>query len=246
MAKTVLVVDDDFRIRDLLRMYLEKSGLQVTESENGLDALLSFQQGAPDIVILDGMMPVLDGWETCRQMRKIASTPIIMLTARVEETDKLLSFESGADDYVGKPFNPAEVVARVRAILRRSSGVGNNEQLQKSIPMQTFCRMEIDVQSHTVKINGAEIELTTKEFDLLCLLAKHPNRTFTREQLLEAVWGFNNEGDTRTVDVHMQRLRKKIDNGACPDWQIATVWGIGYRFETSIAPKKETFSRIAR
>ena len=229
----VMVVDDDSRIRELLRLYLEQAGFAVTEAENGLAAMLLFQQSQPDIIILDIMMPVLDGLETCRQIRKLRSTPIILLTARVEDEDKLSGFETGADDYVSKPFAPGEVVARVQAILRRTSPLAISQPLSPPKPLLSHCQLEIDAKSRTVKIAEQEIDLTAKEFDLLLTLAAHPGRIHSRELLLAAVWGIESSDDTRTVDVHMQRLRQKLQNGQCPNWHIATVWGVGYRFETS-------------
>ena len=230
---TVLIVDDDSRIRELLRLYLEQAGFAVSEAENGLAAMLLFQQSQPDIIILDIMMPVLDGLETCRQIRKLGSTPIILLTARAEDEDKLFGFETGADDYVSKPFAPGEVVARVQAILRRTSQSGVSQPLSPPKLPLAHCQLEIDDKSRTVKVAEQEIDLTAKEFDLLFLLTSHPGRTHTREALLSQVWGLETSGDTRTVDVHVQRLRQKLQNGRCPNWNIATVWGVGYRFEIS-------------
>ena len=230
--QTVMIVDDDSRIRVLLRMYLEKADFQVTEAENGVAALLLYQQNKPDIIVLDIMMPVLDGMETCRQIRKIASTPIILLTARGEDEDKLLGFETGADDYVSKPFAPGEVVARVQAILRRISPSGGTTTLSPSKAPLSCCRLEIDANARTVTRAEEIIELTSKEFDLLYILASHPGRIHTRESLLAEVWGLETVWDTRTIDVHVQRLRQKLHNGQCPSWNIATVWGVGYRFDT--------------
>jgi two-component system, OmpR family, response regulator ResD len=233
----VMIVDDDVRIRELLRLYLEQAGFAVTEADNGVAALLLFQQSRPDIIVLDIMMPVLDGLETCRQIRKIDSTPIILLTARAEDEDKLLGFETGADDYVSKPFAPGEVVARVQAILRRFSPVSVTAPLPTPIPPLSCCLLEINANSRTVKIAEEVIELTAKEFDLLYTLAAHPGRIHTREALLAEVWGLDASGDTRTVDVHVQRLRTKLQNGQCPSWNIATVWGMGYRFDSSEKPE---------
>lgn len=227
---TVLVVDDDVRIRELLRLYLDQAGFSVMEAENGLAALLLFQQSPPDLVILDIMMPVLDGLETCRQIRKLGATPIILLTARTEDEDKLLGFETGADDYVSKPFAPGEVIARVQAILRRTSP-SDPLPVSPAKPSLFYCRLEIDADSRTVTKADELIELTAKEFDLLYILASHPGRIHTREALMAEIWGFDATVDTRTVDVHVQRLRQKLENGKCPDWNISTVWGVGYRFD---------------
>lgn len=234
MSKTkVMIVDDDSRIRDLLRIYLIKADFQVIEAEDGITALLLHQQNKPDIILLDIMMPVLDGLETCRQIRKLDSTPIILLTARTEEEDKLMAFGSGADDYVEKPFNPSEVIARIRAILRRRPASGNVAPVLPTVPSITHGLLVIDPLSRTVKIDGMDKELTVKEFDLLQTLAGHPGHVFTRESLLQTIWGIEPTGDTRTVDIHIQRLRQKLEDGCCPQWKIATVWGIGYRFEIS-------------
>ena len=234
MSKTkVMIVDDDSRIRDLLRIYLIKADFQVIEAEDGISALLLHQQNKPDIILLDIMMPVLDGLETCRQIRKLDSTPIILLTARTEEEDKLMAFGSGADDYVEKPFNPSEVIARIRAILRRRPASGNVAPVLPAVPSITHGLLVIDPLSRTVKIDGMDKELTVKEFDLLQTLAGHPGHVFTRESLLQTIWGIEPTGDTRTVDIHIQRLRQKLEDGCCPQWKIATVWGIGYRFEIS-------------
>ena len=239
MAKSiVMVVDDDSRLRDLLRLYLEKADFHVIEAENGLAALLLFQQQKPDILVLDIMMPVLDGLETCRQIRKTADTPILLLTARTEEEDKLLAFDSGADDYVEKPFNPKEIVARLQAILRRRVPSPDDPGNSLAEPPVKHCLLVIDPQAHTVKIDGAEKELTAKEFDLLHTLASNPDHIFTRENLLKTLWEFDTAVDTRTVDIHIQRLRQKLEDGCCPQWRIATVWGVGYRFETGRAAAK--------
>ncbi len=238
----ILVVDDDARIRNLLRLYLEKADFCVSEAENGLDALLQLQQDKPDLIVLDIMMPVLDGLEACRQIRKLDTTPILLLTARTEADDKLLAFESGADDYVEKPFNPQEIVARARAILRRRPAVTKmlkpaNEPAMT--PSVRHCMLVIDPQARSVKIDGAEKDLTAKEFDLLLALASRPGHVFSRENLLQTVWSVDPNGDSRTVDIHIQRLRQKLDDGCCPAWKIATVWGIGYRFEINSAKEPQ-------
>lgn len=229
----ILVVDDDARIRNLLRLYLEKADFCVSEAENGLEALLQLQQDKPDLIVLDIMMPVLDGLEACRQIRKFAATPILLLTARTEADDKLLAFDSGADDYVEKPFNPQEVVARVRAILRRRPVAAKPVKEPNLIPAVRHCLLVIDSQARSVRIDGVEKELTAKEFDLLHTLASHAGHVFSRESLLQSVWGMDAAGDSRTVDIHIQRLRQKLNDGCCPSWKIATAWGIGYRFETT-------------
>lgn len=240
MKKTILVVDDDLRIRELLRMYLETAGFKVAEADNGVAALLLLQQSPPDLIILDIMMPVLDGLETCRQIRKLTATPIILLTARAEDEDKIFGFEIGADDYVTKPFAPGEVVARVQAILRRTALVDATPPQKPDKPVLSYCQLAIDPISRSVKIAKETIELTAKEFDLLYTLAAHPGRIHTREALLSGVWGYETDVDTRTVDVHVQRLRSKLQTGRCQDWNIATVWGTGYRFD--LTPDRENKS----
>ena len=232
MKKTILVVDDDLHIRELLRLYLENAGYAVLGAENGVEALLVFQQSRPDLVILDIMMPVLDGIETCRQIRNLAVTPVILLTARTEAEDKLTGFECGADDYVVKPFSPGEVVARVQAILRRIDPAPAGQPPAPAAPTFSYGDLSIDEASRTVKIGPDEIELTAKEFNLLYLLAAHPGRIYTREALLSSLWSYDAAGDNRTVDVHVQRLRNKLRRNPCSGWSIATVWGVGYRFDS--------------
>lgn len=232
MKQTILVVDDDGQIRQILRLYLENAGFAVLDAENGVAALLLFQQSRPDLVILDVMMPILDGLETARQIRHLAATPIIFLTARVEDDDKLVGFETGADDYVTKPFSPGEVVARVQAILRRTASNPAIPPSSAGTPPLSFGALSIDAAARTVKVGGEEIELTAREFDLLHTLAAHPGHIYTRESLLSSLWGYGAEADTRTVDVHVQRLRTKLRNDAATDWNITTVWGVGYRFDT--------------
>ena len=231
MKQTILVADDDSQIRQILRLYLENAGFTVLDAENGVAALLLFQQSHPDLVILDIMMPVLDGLETARQIRNLAATPIILLTARVEDDDKLVGFETGADDYVTKPFSPGEVVARVQAILRRTAQPPTATAVADT-PALSFGALSIDAAARTVKIGAEEIELTAREFDLLHILATHPGHIYTRESLLSALWGYGAEADTRTVDVHVQRLRTKLRNDAASDWNLTTVWGVGYRFDS--------------
>ena len=231
MKQTILVADDDSQIRQILRLYLENAGFTVLDAENGVAALLLFQQSHPDLVILDIMMPVLDGLETARQIRNLAATPIILLTARVEDDDKLVGFETGADDYVTKPFSPGEVVARVQAILRRTAQPPTATAVADT-PALSFGALSIDAAARAVKIGAEEVELTAREFDLLHILATHPGHIYTRESLLSALWGYGAEADTRTVDVHVQRLRTKLRNDAASGWNITTVWGVGYRFDS--------------
>ncbi len=223
---TVLVVEDDARVAEVVRLYLDKAGLRVTAVGDGRAALQAFRQVRPDLVILDVMLPALDGWEVCRAIRQESDTPVIMLTARGTGAEKVLGLELGADDYVVKPFDPAELVARVKAVLRRSRrGTGDDRPLR--LP-----GLLVDPARRLVEVDGAEVPMTPKEFDLLLFLGRNAGRVFTREQILNEVWGYDFLGDSRTVDVHVKRLRKKIEGAGRP-WRIATVWGVGYKFEAN-------------
>ncbi len=219
-----LVIDDDVNICELIRLYLEKEGYGVVSAYNGLKALEVFKEYTPDIVILDIMLPGIDGWQVCREIRKISSIPIIMLTAKGETFDKVLGLELGADDYMVKPFDPKELVARVKAVLRRYE--------HKDMDMQeiVYPNLVVNKSNYTVKVAGKNVELPPKELELLFFLASNPNKVFTREQLLEHVWDFDFYGDSRTVDVHVKRLREKIETDQ-QKWQLKTVWGVGYKFE---------------
>ncbi|HOQ06912.1 MAG TPA: response regulator transcription factor [Clostridiales bacterium] len=221
---SVLVVDDDVNICELIRLYLEKEGFEVLAVHNGKSALDVFADSAPNIVILDIMLPGMDGWQVCREIRKISNIPIIMLTAKGETFDKVLGLELGADDYIVKPFDPKELVARVKAVLRRY------ERSDFDVKEVVFPNLVINKSTYVVKLNGKEIDLPPKELELLYFLASNPNKVFTREQLLENVWGYDFYGDSRTVDVHIKRLREKIDQPG-QVWQLKTVWGVGYKFE---------------
>jgi two-component system OmpR family response regulator len=220
----VLVVDDDVNICELLRLYLEKEGYEVETVYNGKSGLEAFGRFAPNIVILDIMLPGIDGWQVCREIRKVSNIPVIMLTAKGETFDKVLGLELGADDYIVKPFEPKELVARVKAVLRRS------ERKDFDVQEVVYPNLVVNKTNYTVKLNGRELELPPKELELLFFLASNPNKVFTREQLLEHVWGYDFFGDSRTVDVHIKRLREKIDLPDQP-WQLKTVWGVGYKFE---------------
>lgn len=224
--KTVLIVDDEQPIRELLALYLVKEGFAVQEAADGAEALIKYQESKPDIIILDIMMPILDGIEVCRQIRKFSHIPIIMLTSRAEDDDRIMGLELGADDYVTKPFNPREVVARVKAVLRRQGMPKESPAAVLSYP-----QLVIDLDRHTVTAFEEEIPLANKELELLWYLASHPGLAFSREQLLESVWDYSYCGDTRTVDTHIKRIRKKLAVQAEPPWDIKTVWGIGYKFE---------------
>ena len=227
-AQTVLIADDDAKIRELLELYLTKEGFAVEQAADGAEAILKAQQLKPDLIVLDVMMPVLDGMEVCRQVRKFSRVPVIMLTARVEDDDRILGLELGADDYVGKPFNPRELVARVKAVLRRvqvaEAPAAGNDVLK-------FPNLLINRQEYAATAGGNTVQLTAKEMDLLWHMASHPGRVFSREQLLESVWGYEYIGDTRTVDTHIKRIRHKLGVQEDGPWDIKTVWGIGYKFE---------------
>lgn len=221
----ILVVDDDLNICELLRLYIEKEGFSVVTANDGAQALKLFEKEQPDLIMLDIMLPELDGWQVCREIRKTSKCPIIMLTAKGEVFDKVLGLELGADDYVVKPFEAKEVVARIRAVLRRSGKTDENEM--KEIKWD---KLSINLTNYELKVDGIQIDTPPKEMELLFHLATHPNRVFTRDQLLDEVWGFDYYGDSRTVDVHVKRLREKID-GVSNKWELKTVWGVGYKFE---------------
>jgi two-component system response regulator ResD len=219
----VLVVDDDKNICEVLKMYLESSGYTVRVAHDGRDAQEMFLNFRPDLVLLDVMLPYIDGIDVLKWIRKDHETPVIMITAKGETFDKVLGLELGADDYIVKPFEPKELMARIKAVLRRySSEVDSKEAL-------SFDNLVIDVNSYSVTYRGQEIKMPPKEFELLYYLASNKNRVFTREQLLCEVWGYDYPGDSRTVDVHIKRLREKIAGG--DNWQLETVWGVGYKFE---------------
>ena len=222
----VLVVDDDANIVKLIKLYLEKEDYTVVTASNGIEALDVYKREIPSIIVLDIMMPQLDGNGVCREIRKTSDVPIIMLTAKGETFDKVLSLELGADDYIVKPFEPKELVARIKAILRRSE-TKNEKSDDKIVQLD---KLEVNLVNYELKIDGKTLEIPPKELELLYFLASHPNRVFTREQLLEEVWGFDYFGDSRTVDVHIKRLREKLE-GAEANWQLKTVWGVGYKFE---------------
>ena len=219
----ILVADDDESIVDLIALYLGKEGFAVITARDGEEALSQVARHSPDLVVLDIMMPVKDGWEVCREIRQRYGMPVIMLTARSEDYDKILGLELGADDYITKPFNPRELVARVRAVLRRSRQSGGESRLLQ------HPGLEVNLDEFTVTKEGQPVALTSKELELLWLLAGRPNQVFSREQLLTRVWGYDYTGDTRTVDTHIKRLRQKLGPGR--GWDIATVWGVGYKFE---------------
>ena len=224
-ALKIMVVDDDSNICELLRLYLEKDGYEALIAENGEKALRNFDTLQPDLILLDVMMPKLDGWQVCRELRKKSSVPIIMLTAKGEVFDKVLGLELGADDYIVKPFEAKEVMARIKAVLRRSGAVG-----QKKYREIKFDKLSINMETFEMRVDGKPVDTPPKEMELIYHLASNPNRVYTRDQLLDEVWGFEYYGDSRTVDVHVKRLREKLD-GVSPQWTLKTVWGVGYKFE---------------
>ena len=226
MAISVLIVEDDRNIQELLQLYLEKEGYAVTVASDGGQGLAKFRSIKPDLVLLDVMMPVMDGWAVCKAIRADSQTPIIMLTAKGETDDKVSGLKSGADDYVTKPFEMKELLARVEAVLRRTG----NAPTQDPARRLTFDKMTIDMDAFELIIDGKKVDTPPKEMELLFYLASSPNRVYTRNQLLDEVWGFDYFGDSRTVDVHVKRLREKLE-GVSEKWNLKTVWGVGYKFE---------------
>ncbi len=220
----ILVVDDDYNIADLIRLYLEKELYEVRLAHKGKDALEIFHSWTPELVLLDIMIPEIDGWEVCKQIRKVSSIPVIMLTARGETFDKVLGLELGADDYVVKPFDPKELIARVKAVLRRSMKL---DTVKEEV---VYPGLAVNKSDYSIVYKDSRMELPPKELELLYFLASHPNQVFTRDQLLERVWGYDFMGDSRTVDVHIKRLREKL-NDEQQRWELKTVWGVGYKFE---------------
>lgn len=221
----ILIVDDDKNICELLRLYLAKEGYETAMAYDGETAVAAFEAEKPALVLLDIMMPKMDGWEVCRRIRAVSETPVIMLTAKGETFDKVLGLELGADDYVVKPFDSKEVVARIKAVLRRCAAA------QKSPDgVLQYDNLSLDMSRYELKVKGRVVEAPPKELELLSYLAGHPNRVFTRDQLLDEVWGFEYYGDSRTIDVHIKRLREKLE-GASDAWGLKTVWGVGYKFE---------------
>ena len=225
MKTKIMVVDDDPNIRELVRLYLEKEGFEVTCAERGDEAVKMFRATPPNLMLLDVMLPGMDGWQVCREVRKISNIPIIMLTAKNETFDKVLGLELGADDYIVKPFDMKELVARIKAVIRRFQVA---EAPEKEL---VFPGLTINISQYTVTYMGKPLEMPPREIELLYFLASHPGMVFTREQLLEQVWGYDYFGDSRTVDVHVKRLREKLSGGEELGWQIKTVWGVGYKFE---------------
>ena len=220
----ILLVDDDPNIRQLVNLYLEKEGFEVDMATRGDEALRMFREYPPNLMLLDVMLPGMDGWQVCREVRKTSNIPIIMLTAKDETFDKVLGLELGADDYVVKPFEMKELVARIKAVSRRFQAA---DAPDKEL---VFPGLTININQYTVKFMGKDLDMPPKELELLYFLASHPGQVFKREQLLEQVWGYDYFGDSRTVDVHVKRLREKLSEGERLGWLIKTVWGVGYKF----------------
>lgn len=228
-AEKILVVDDDLNICELLRLYLEKEDYNVVIANDGQSAVTTFRDESPALVLLDIMLPKLDGWQVCREIRKYSNKPIIMLTAKSETFDKVLGLELGADDYITKPFEAKEVLARIKAVLRRSTSTTNEES--EKVNLVSYDNLVINLTNYELIINGQRVDAPPKEMELLYHLASNPNRVFTRDQLLDEVWGFDYYGDSRTVDVHVKRIREKLE-GVSDKWELKTVWSVGYKFET--------------
>jgi DNA-binding response OmpR family regulator len=223
----ILIVDDDEHISELISLYLVREGYETKEVHNGKDAVKEFSIFNPKLILLDIMLPEMDGYEVCKEIRKTSKVPIIMLTAKSDTIDKVLGLELGADDYIVKPFEPKEMTARVKAVLRRYNC--DDKENTKNENVLTFENLEINMENYTVKYHGENLQLPPKEFELLFYLAKRPNQVFTRDQLLDKIWGYEYIGDTRTVDVHIKRIREKFDKN--DPWSIKTVWSVGYKFE---------------
>lgn len=226
MQYKILIVDDDENICELLRLYLEKDGFDTIVANDGEQAVEYAAKYSPDLILLDIMLPKLDGWQVCREIRKTDDTPIIMLTAKGETFDKILGLELGADDYVSKPFDTKEVIARIKAVLRRSHEKDKTSQINEV----RYDKLRINLTNYELEVNGVKIDTPPKELELIYHLASNPNRVYTRDQLLDEVWGFDYYGDSRTVDVHVKRLREKLKN-VSDEWSLKTVWGVGYKFE---------------
>lgn len=226
MQYKILIVDDDENICELLRLYLEKDGFDTIVANDGEQAVDFASKYSPDLILLDIMLPKLDGWQVCREIRKTSETPIIMLTVKGETFDKILGLELGADDYVSKPFDTKEVIARIKAVLRRSHEKDKASQINEV----RYDKLRINLTNYELEVNGVKIDTPPKELELIYHLASNPNRVYTRDQLLDEVWGFDYYGDSRTVDVHVKRLREKLEN-VSDEWSLKTVWGVGYKFE---------------
>lgn len=226
MSTKILIIDDDPHINEALKLYLEKEGHEIKNAYDGAEGILAFKKYEPDLVLLDIMMPKKDGWQVCREIREISSKPIIMLTAKGEVFDKVLGLELGADDFLAKPVDMKELSARIKAVLRRCQSAENHADGE----CVKFDQLEISLQKYELKVGGKTVDVPPKELELLYFLASNYNHVFTRDQLLDKVWGFDYLGDSRTVDVHIKRLREKLE-GVSDKWILKTVWGVGYKFE---------------
>ena len=232
MNKKALVIEDDKNIAELLRLYLEKDGFEVSIASDGGQGLRLAAGVEPDVILLDIMLPVMDGWQVCKEIRRTSQVPIIMLTAKGETYDKVSGLEMGADDYITKPFEVKELIARIHAVMRRADGVA--APMEKKL---VYDKLVINLDSYELIVDGRKVDTPPKEMELLYHLAASPNRVFTRNQLLDEVWGFDYFGDSRTVDVHIKRLREKLE-GVSDQWSLKTVWGVGYKFEVNENPAK--------
>ena len=226
MDKNILIADDNMEIIKILKPYIEKEGFNVIFALDGEEALLKFEHYNPQLILLDIMMPLIDGIEVCSRIRQQSNTPIIMITAKSEDADKILGLNSGADDYILKPFSPGEVIARIKAVLRRITSVENN-----NLSIIKYPPLELDINNYSVKIDSTNINLTKKEIEVLWMLASSPNKIIKRDDLLDNIWGIDYFGDPRTIDTHIKRIRAKLDLNGQYSWDIKTIWGMGYKFE---------------
>ena len=224
----ILIVDDEKNICELLELYLRKDGYETEKAMNGEQAIEKFTSFGPDLVLLDIMLPEMDGWQVCREIRKMSNVPIIMVSAKGETFDKVLGLELGADDYITKPFDTKEVLARIKSVLRRAGG--GMEMTDNQLEEVSYDGLYVSLTNYKLRVNDKDVDAPPKEIELLYFLAKHPNRVFTRDQLLDEIWGFKYFGDSRTVDVHIKRIREKLE-GVSEKWSLKTVWGVGYKFE---------------
>ncbi|MBQ3601815.1 MAG: response regulator transcription factor [Lachnospiraceae bacterium] len=227
--KKILIADDNEDITDILSAYIEKEGYEPIVARDGQEALTKFEKYRPVLVLLDIMMPKIDGYEVCRSIRHKSNVPIILVTARGEDFERVMGLDIGADDYIVKPFSPNEVMARVRAVLRRTPK--NNHTIVKNDKMLSIDNLTVNLEEYTASINGEKVSLTKKEIETMWILGQHPNKVYTRDNLLDSLWGYDYFGDSRTVDSHIKRLRAKIDKFEHPGWSIKTIWGVGYKFE---------------
>ncbi|BCZ44407.1 DNA-binding response regulator [Clostridium gelidum] len=226
MDKNILIADDNMEIIKILKPYIEKEGFKVIFALDGEEALLKFKHYNPELILLDIMMPLMDGIEVCNIIRQQSNTPIIMITAKSEDADKILGLNSGADDYIIKPFSPGEVIARIKAVLRRIAPVENNK-----LSIIKYAQLELDINNYSVKLYGIHMNLTKKEIEVLWMLASSPNTIINRDALLDNIWGIDYFGDSRTVDTHIKRIRAKLELDGQYNWDIKTIWGMGYKFE---------------